>query len=85
MYMYIHVGEWISPETTEVRPPPCAAFSFIKVDLSRVVLFGGRQLNERVNELHILDMNKWVRLFLTSEEKKFIPPSQDCMSAVKQS
>ena len=58
--VHVHVGEWLSPVTTGVRPPPCAAFSFTKVDCSRVVLFGGRQRPERVNEVHILDMSNWV-------------------------
>ena len=57
---YTYTGQWFSPETTGVRPPPCAAFTFIKVDYSRVVLFGGRQLEERVNHVHILDMSNWV-------------------------
>eukprot|EP00731_Ephydatia_muelleri_P031884 Em0023g391a len=50
---------WISPMTTGPRPPPCAAFSFTKVDCHRVLLFGGRQVNARVNEIHILDMDNW--------------------------
>lgn len=58
--VHVHVGEWLSPVMTGVRPPPCAAFSFTKVDCSRVVLFGGRQRPERVNEVHILDMSNWV-------------------------
>lgn len=60
IYIHIYIGEWISPVTSGVRPPPCAAFSFTKVDRSRVVLFGGRQQRERVNEVHILDMSSWV-------------------------
>ena len=52
---------WVVPQTTGTRPPPCAAFSFTKIDCHRVVLFGGRQLQARVNEIHILDMSDWVR------------------------
>lgn len=51
--------EWISPEMTGVRPLPCAAFSLTRVDQHRVVLFGGRQLLERTDQLHILDMENW--------------------------
>ena len=51
---------WISPETTGSRPPPCAAFTFMRVDPCRVVVFGGRQIGGRVNELHILNMENWV-------------------------
>lgn len=52
---------WIVPQTTGTRPPPCAAFSINKIDCHRVVLFGGRQREGRVNEIHILDMADWVR------------------------
>ena len=57
---FCSVATWSSPETTGPRPPPCAAFSFTKVDLSRAVMFGGRQRHKRVNEVHILDMDNWV-------------------------
>ena len=50
---------WTVPHTTGVRPPPCAAFSFTKIDRHRVLLFAGRQLKERCNEIHILDMSSW--------------------------
>ena len=52
--------KWIVPETTGVRPPPCAAFSLNRIDPFRVLLFGGRQRPERVNEIHILNMATWV-------------------------
>ena len=57
----VSAGMWFSPEVVGVRPPPCAAFSFTPVDGCRVALFGGRQLAERTNQLHILDMAIWVR------------------------
>ena len=60
IYLFHSVGTWSSPETTGPRPPPCAGFSFTKVDLSRAVLFGGEQKRSRVNEVHILDMDNWV-------------------------
>ncbi len=53
--------KWVEPQTTGTRPPPCAAFSINRIDQFRVVIFGGRQKQERVNELYILDMNLWVR------------------------
>lgn len=56
----VSTGVWISPETTGSRPPPCAAFTFTRVDPYRVVVFGGRQMEGRVNELHILNMENWV-------------------------
>ena len=54
------VGVWISPEVTGSRPPPCGAFSFTRVDSCRVALFGGRQREERTDQLHILNMDTWV-------------------------
>ena len=56
-------GVWISPEMTGTRPPPCAAFTLTKVDPHRVVMFGGRQFSERVNQLHILNMENWVCVY----------------------
>lgn len=58
--LLVNTGAWISPEVTEPRPPPCGAFSFTRVDAYRVVLFGGRQREERTDHLHILDMDSWV-------------------------
>lgn len=57
---YFNSGEWLSPQTTGIRPLPCAGFSFTKVDPKRAVLFGGRQRHDRVNEINILDMESWV-------------------------
>ena len=56
-----HITErrWITPQTSGVKPPPCAAFSFTRIDYHRVLLFAGRQLKERTNEIHILDMTAW--------------------------
>ena len=50
---------WRGVETTGTKPPPCAAASFTRIDRDRIVLFGGRQQNERVNQLHILDTSCW--------------------------
>ena len=70
-------GTWSSPETTGPRPPPCAGFSFTKVDLSRVVLFGGEQEKGRfqshLNELHILDMDSWVSRWIAHVEVILLP------------
>ena len=54
-------GRWSIPETTGEMPRPCAAASFTKVDQHTAVLFGGRQKQGRVNDLAILNMEKWVR------------------------
>ncbi|XP_019858593.1 PREDICTED: kelch domain-containing protein 2-like isoform X2 [Amphimedon queenslandica] len=55
----IEERKWVEPVITGPRPKPCAAFSFNRIDTDRVVLFGGRQKEERVNELHILDTSNW--------------------------
>lgn len=52
--------EWVEPEVTGPRPKPCAAFSFDRIDKERVVVYGGRQKEERINEMHILDTSNWV-------------------------
>ena len=53
-------GIWFVPETTGEILRPCAA-AFTKVDQHTAVLFGGRQKQGRVNDLAILNMEKWVR------------------------
>ena len=58
----IEERKWVEPVVTGPRPKPCAAFSFNRIDRDRVILFGGRQKEERVNELHILDTSNWVGL-----------------------
>lgn len=55
---------WIVPDITGLRPQPCAAFTFNRIDRHRVLLFGGRQKAERVNEVHILDTSTWVCLYI---------------------
>ena len=46
---------------TGQRPSPCAAFTLTMVDSCRAVLFGGRQIERRVNHLYILNLDSWVR------------------------
>ena len=55
------LGCWSIPDTTGETPRPCAAASFTKVDQHTAVLFGGRQKEGRVNDLAILNMEKWVK------------------------
>ena len=62
-----HTVEWIIPVTTGAPPPPCAAFSLTRVDPYRLVVFGGRRLRQRVNEVHILDLDTWVSRFIIKE------------------
>ena len=54
------IGYWTIPDITGETPKPCAAASFTKVDQHTAVLFGGRQKEGRVNDLAILNMEKWV-------------------------
>ena len=50
---------WTVPHTIGLRPPPCAGFSFTKIDRHRVLLFAGWQLKGQCNDIHILDMSSW--------------------------
>jgi len=64
-WLYIlATGYWSVPDTTGETPKPCAAASFTKVDQHTTVLFGGRQKKGRVNDLAILNMEKWVKKWL---------------------
>ena len=56
------IEKWSVPECAGIPPAPCAAFSFNKIDQQRALLFGGRQREARVNELHVLNMDHWVCL-----------------------
>ena len=52
-------GRWITPQISGRGPPPCAAFALTMADSCRAVLFGGRQVNKRVNDLYILHLDSW--------------------------
>ena len=56
-----HISDkrWITPHTTGLQPPPCAAFSFTKIDRYRVLLFAGQQQTHRTNDIYILNMATW--------------------------
>ena len=56
---HITTKRWITPHTTGMRPSPCAAFSFTKIDIHRVLLFAGRLRNHRSNEIYILNLATW--------------------------
>ena len=61
--LFVHpvsVGTWSCPPTTGDKPPPCAWFTFTKVDDSRVVMFGGFTDHSRINDVYILDVKRWV-------------------------
>eukprot|EP00118_Oscarella_pearsei_P001814 m.8563 g.8563 ORF g.8563 m.8563 type:complete len:430 (+) comp20702_c0_seq2:115-1404(+) len=47
---------WSSLEVYGPRPSPRAAHSLVKLDSHRVVLFGGRERERRLNDIHILDL-----------------------------
>ena len=56
---HISCKRWIVPHTTGLQPPPCAAFSFTKIDRYRVLLFAGQQQTHRTNDVYILNMATW--------------------------
>ena len=56
---HFKTGQWIQPQISGQRPPPCAAFSLTMADSCRAVLFGGRQRERRVNHMYILHLDTW--------------------------
>ena len=56
-----HTGTWSSPPITGTRPPPCADFSFTKIDEQHAVLFGGYgQGRLLTNNAYLIDLKKMV-------------------------
>ena len=56
-----HIGTWSSPPITGTRPPPCAYFSFTKIDEQHAVLFGGQGQGGHVtNNAYLIDLKKMV-------------------------
>ena len=56
-----HTGTWSSPPITGTRPPPCARFSFTKIDEEHAVLFGGQGQGRHVtNKAYLIDLKKMV-------------------------
>lgn len=58
----IPTGVWTSLAASGTRPPPCTALSLTSIDSKRVVFFGGRQADGRVNDLYILDLEAMVSI-----------------------
>ena len=56
----VFIETWHSLETSGVRPSPRAAHTMSKVDSDRVVIFGGRQPDRRMNDVHILNLKTLV-------------------------
>ena len=56
-----HTGTWSSPPITGTRPPPCADFSFTKIDEQHAVLFGGQgQGGVVTNNAYLIDLKRMV-------------------------
>ena len=51
---------WSVQTTTGEKPPPLGAYTFTKVDHHRAVVFGGYTGTGVLNDVHVLDMEKWV-------------------------
>ena len=45
-------SKWINQDTKGIKPLPCAAFSFTRIDQSRLLLLGGRQCLSPMAEIH---------------------------------
>ena len=58
----MHTGIWKVPQLSgDVRPPPCAGFTFNMIDTHRALMFGGRHATGRVSDVYIYDFHKSVR------------------------
>lgn len=53
----IESNVWSKPDITGTAPSPRAAFG-IGVISSKLYIFGGRDTSQRVNDVHILDVEK---------------------------
>lgn len=51
---------WLPLETYGTRPSPRAAHTMNKIDDYRVIVFGGRQPERRMNDIHILNLKTMV-------------------------
>lgn len=49
--------EWKNEKFYSFTPKPRAAHTCVKVNENKVVLFGGRTIECRTNNLHIIDLN----------------------------
>ena len=60
----VHAGVWNSPPTTGTRPPPCSVFSLTKIDCNQAVLFGGLSPAGWINDVHIIDLQAMVSVYI---------------------
>ena len=63
---FITLDSWSSPVTTGSSPSPCDGFSFLKVNNSIVILFGGGG-DGYFDQLYTLDLNTMVRYNFITE------------------
>ena len=62
------LGTWSSPDVSGQRPPPCAYFSFTKIDDHHVMLFGGGQPGRGMtSDLYILDLARMVSQYVHND------------------
>ena len=59
----LEARQWSNIEVVGTRPPPCFSFSFTRVDLDRIILFGGCHVDYHdftlANDIYILDTRNW--------------------------
>ena len=57
-------GLWLAiPPVTGCVPPSSNYFSFTIMDDHQVILFGGFNGSEKFDDVYILDLTTWVRIF----------------------
>ena len=54
------LGLWSVQTTTGDKPSPRGAYTFTKIDHHRAVVFGGYTGTSVLNDVYVLDMEKWV-------------------------
>ena len=58
-------GTWSTPKVSGQIPPPCAYFSFTKIDHHRVLLYGGERYGQKgLSDLYILDLTAMVSQYI---------------------
>ena len=56
----LEARQWSNIEAVGTRPPPCHSFSFTRIDVDRIILFGGCLVDDTiVNDIYILDTQTW--------------------------
>lgn len=60
--LYHHTGAWTAPLGADtIRPLPMGGMAFTKIDRHRALLFGGRCVKGRMDEVYMFELDLQVR------------------------